>query len=422
MASDLEKLANAVRELANQASTPMRVLDAIHQQIVRLNSRAAALGGPEGERIEEQLASALRGTEQAAEAMYGFREGAGAFAERLVGGGMAKSGNGELGPRHPGEANPEFKVSAGAELPPAYEPPTDLRMSEALGIVAVGAVASELPPADEPTDPRTSVALGRVALGAVGMATFEKQATPSELDQDSVREDEELANEWGLAQPAGSIRLSAEDDQVPPGTNPGRYLQPKPEHTQALQDALALYGTQDVAGWIGKINPDYSTGLVSFKNNCGSTARSFANTLQGVDNRPALGDTRRPASEDAEMYRALRIAHAPMHRKRGYPYRSIDPDPHGNAFTATAFDKVALAMAGRPAGSVAIIGVMYGDGYSNHGGHWLNAYVDSSGDLKWADAQNGTQGYWPPPTGPICEIEMAVRDTGAAPWNGVDLL
>jgi hypothetical protein len=383
MSSELERLAGAVLVLADEAGEPMRVLAHLRARLQRLQARAGAIGGGDAEVIADRLAAAARSAEAAGEAMSSFRQGAVELADRLANrrGPSISTGG---GPSHPGERNPEVKVSGRAETPPTATAPSP------------------------PSDPALVSALGGTALLAAVGATA--AGTAAKLGGD--------ATSTGAAPTTRGDVVHPGEPDAPAGAADGRYIRPSGDAAERLRQAVGDGPRLPPDRWIASGNPGFADDPV-FQSNCGACSRGCAEIMQGGTVAPALGDLRVPPGEDGEMYAALGITQ-PRVLTRPRPGSAIDPDPDASAFSADAYARAAGVIARCPPGTVAILGVMWGSGYAPRGGHWFNAFVAADGSVRWADMQSGTTGAWPPP-GRIWSLEMSIRFNGSWPWKGVDL-
>lgn len=191
-----------------------------------------------------------------------------------------------------------------------------------------------------------------------------------------------------------------------------RYVHPDSMVTSRFQTLVDTFGSTNPAGWINAGNPLYSTGDVKWMNNCGSCARSFADTFHGIGFHPAMGDGRIPPGEYSEMWDAL-----------GTQPTSKMTNHHAEpaAFRESAHQALAASLRREGVGAVAIIGVDWdvpGVARGAAGGHWFNAYVAQDGMIKWADMQTGKLADWPPRySSDIWRIEAVVRTSAEAPWK-----
>lgn len=94
-------------------------------------------------------------------------------------------------------------------------------------------------------------------------------------------------------------------------------------------------------------------------------------------------------------------------------------------FTSAAYDTLGERLRQEPPGTVAIVGVDWdfpGVPRNKSGGHWFNAYVDDSGNLRWADEQNGMTADWPPRYDDnIWNLDAMIRNSQDSKWRGLDL-
>ncbi|HEY4225755.1 MAG TPA: toxin glutamine deamidase domain-containing protein [Pseudolysinimonas sp.] len=197
-----------------------------------------------------------------------------------------------------------------------------------------------------------------------------------------------------------------------------RYLSPTGQQTSSMAHDITYFGARSVLGWIGRVNPNYSTNDEAWTNNCGPCARSMADAYQGVSTQPAFGDGRHPPGEYDEMWNA--VGCRPTTALTNSP-RHADPA----SFTSAAYSRLSAQLEKEGPGAVAIIGVDWDDPrvpLGRAGGHWFNAYVDDGGVVRWADGQLGMADDWPPgyPV-PIWNIEAVVRPSGGQPWKEVVL-
>ncbi|GAA2173159.1 hypothetical protein GCM10009784_06420 [Arthrobacter parietis] len=151
-------------------------------------------------------------------------------------------------------------------------------------------------------------------------------------------------------------------------------------------------------------------------NNCGPCSRSFADTFHGKSARPAPGDSKVPPGEYQEMWDAVGIRPTSKMTNGG-------SDPA--AFTAYAYGALEANLRREGPGAVAIIGVDWdvaGIPRGQGGGHWFNGYVDSGGNVRWADEQTGQTTGWPPGyAADIWQIEAVVRPSADSEWKDLVL-
>lgn len=176
--------------------------------------------------------------------------------------------------------------------------------------------------------------------------------------------------------------------------------------------------------WIARGNPGYRTGDDAWTRNAGPCARSFADTFQERHAYAAYGDGRSDANgvslagESHEMWAALEIADPPT---------LVAPqDVTPTAFSDDAFVRIARGLLHHGgAGAVAIIGVQWRlpDGTSGvAGGHFFNAFVDTTLNVWWADLLTGRLGLWPLERRlDIDRVQVALRPDHAPTWQAMSL-
>ena len=195
-----------------------------------------------------------------------------------------------------------------------------------------------------------------------------------------------------------------------------RYIAPTREQQEAFADAVQQHGPT---------NPDDS-----WTNNCGPCSRSFADTYQGGNPIAAYGD--KVKGEGSEMYDILGAQPEPgLTNPPPKEETHIDPgakeDGHVDPeeFTSAAYDTLGERLRQEPPGTVAIVGVDWDVpevSRNKSGGHWFNAYVDDSGNLRWADEQFGITADWPPRyDDDIWNLDAMIRNSQDSEWRGLDL-
>ena len=220
---------------------------------------------------------------------------------------------------------------------------------------------------------------------------------------------------------SGARGLPSTDDAPDSGSgfelaDDTRYVHPGAQHEAYFRQLVELFGPDNPSGWISAGNPLYGRDF-RWTKNCGPSARSFADTFQGVSSIPALGDSKDdPPGELQEMWDALGAR--PESRLTN---TAANPEE----FTQDAYRRLEAALAGEPPGTVAIIGVDWDlpdRERGKAGGHWFNAYIDHDGVVKWADEQQGRVAGWPPGyVTPIWQIEGVVRRSAFDEWKGIVL-
>lgn len=259
--------------------------------------------------------------------------------------------------------------------------------------------------APKPADPMQRI---EERLGGSGPGTPERSGAEAPADH---------PDDATVARDAGPIESGHEGPQGDASTPEERYVHPGADAEAHYRAAVEAHGHHNPEGWIDAANPHYASGEPRWTQNCGSNARSFADTFQGVEVRPPMGDGRIPPGEVSEMWEALDVETPP--RISNDAREVSTPD-----FTSDAYRRVHDALRNEPPGTVAIIGVDWdvpdkplGAG----GGHWFNAFVDDAGRVRFADQQIGQLADWPPPYNDIWNLDLAVRNDGAGPWRGTVL-
>ena len=199
-----------------------------------------------------------------------------------------------------------------------------------------------------------------------------------------------------------------------------RYIAPTREQQEAFADAVQQHGPTNPDDWIEHGNPNYATGKDEWTNNCGPCSRSFADTYQGGTPIAAHGDS--IGGESAEMYDILGASPEPgVTNPRPKEDGHVDPEK----FTNAAYDTLGERLRQEPPGTVAIVGVDWDIpkvSRDETGGHWFNAYVDDSGNLRWADEQEGITTDWPPRYDDnIWNLDAMIRNSQESEWRGLDL-
>ena len=209
-----------------------------------------------------------------------------------------------------------------------------------------------------------------------------------------------------------------------------RYIAPTREQQEAFADAVQQHGPTNPDDWIEHGNPNFATGDDPWTNNCGPCSRSFADTYQGGTPIAAHGDS--IGGEGAEMYDILGAQPEPgLTNPPPKEETHIDPEAKEEKhtdpkeFTSAAYDTLGERLRQEPPGTVAIVGVDWdfpGVPRNKSGGHWFNAYVDDSGNLRWADEQNGMTADWPPRYDDnIWNLDAMIRNSQDSKWRGLDL-
>ena len=199
-----------------------------------------------------------------------------------------------------------------------------------------------------------------------------------------------------------------------------RYIAPTREQQEAFADAVQQHGPTNPDDWIEHGNPNFATGEDPWTNNCGPCSRSFADTYQGGTPIAAHGDS--IGGESAEMYDILGASPEPgVTNPRPKEDGHVDPEE----FTSAAYDTLGERLRQEPPGTVAIVGVDWDVPKvprDETGGHWFNAYVDDSGNLRWADEQFGITADWPPRyDDDIWNLDAMIRNSQESEWRGLDL-
>lgn len=224
------------------------------------------------------------------------------------------------------------------------------------------------------------------------------------------------AQSSGPDSPQQDPELAWEVSLQPSAPSSSRYISPSTAQVSLMADALEQFGTRGIEGWIGAVNPNYSTQEEAWTRNCGPCARSVADAYQAVGVRPAPGDGKVPPGEYSEMWSAVGVQPSTAITNSE---RQVDPA----VFSSSAYASLSVQLEKEGPGAVAIIGVDWDDPrlpQGAAGGHWLNAYVDEHGVAQWADGQLGIAGGWPPGyAAPIWNIEAVVRPAGGQPWKEV---
>ena len=199
-----------------------------------------------------------------------------------------------------------------------------------------------------------------------------------------------------------------------------RYIAPTREQQKAFADAVQQHGPTNPDGWIEHGNPNLATGDKEWRTNCGPCSRSFADTYQGGTPIAAHGDS--IGGESAEMYDILGASPEPgVTNPRPKEDGHVDPEE----FTSAAYDTLGERLRQEPPGTTAIVGVDWDVPEvprNKSGGHWFNAYVDDSGNLRWADEQIGVTADWPPRYNDnIWNLDAIIRNSQESDWRGLDL-
>ena len=222
----------------------------------------------------------------------------------------------------------------------------------------------------------------------------------------------------------GGLGFPDRGPEPTPGANPEprpswatpRYIAPTAVQQATFAQAVSDLGDHGIGGWIGTTNPNYSTGIEAWTNNCGPCSRAVADAYQGVSVSAAFGDGGQPPGEYVEMWAALGIK--PTTRLSN-PGRLIEPAK----FSAKVYTSLEEQLRQEGPGAVAIVGIDWDDPrvpQGQAGGHWFNAYVDDKGVVRWADGQIGRDDDWPPGyAAPIWNVEAVVRPSGGRPWKEV---
>ena len=199
-----------------------------------------------------------------------------------------------------------------------------------------------------------------------------------------------------------------------------RYIAPTREQQEAFADAVQQHGPTNPDDWIEHGNPNLATGDKEWRTNCGPCSRSFADTYQGGTPIAAHGDS--IGGESAEMYDILGASPEPgVTNPRPKEDGHVDPEE----FTSAAYDTLGERLRQEPPGTTAIVGVDWDVPEvprNKSGGHWFNAYVDDSGNLRWADEQIGVTADWPPRYNDnIWNLDAIIRNSQESDWRGLDL-
>nr|WP_269328561.1 toxin glutamine deamidase domain-containing protein [Kineosporia babensis] len=170
-------------------------------------------------------------------------------------------------------------------------------------------------------------------------------------------------------------------------------------------------GRDNPSAWIARVNPRRHQDAI-FENNCGDCARAFATTVQTDRAVAAAGDVLVGEYDEIWAWTGAR----PENSLRAEKSENL------NDFQIRAYDHIAKQLADCPAGTVAIIGIDFesfkaGGKTFGRTGHWFNAHVAQDG-LRFADAQLGVYGNWPPPARMrIVGIESVFRLPGESRWR-----
>jgi hypothetical protein len=358
VASDLERLANAVRQLADEAGDPMRMLASVHHDLNRLSSRASQLGGAHGARVQESLDSAIRATLDVADALSDFRNGASLFADRLIGG---SPGGGSLG----GDSPVEGSIVAGPEGA-RYGNPAE-RSFEFLGTNA----ASDQSAAPRPADAAVQGLLATTAF--LGIALTDPGSQPTdELETGMPGTGAAIAADGSTSASAVSLR-GAQSELAP-------YLSQYADEFVPLDSwdwvsAPAVLARHSNPAEFAEWSNDGGVAVPGRDVNCVNCAMAVESNWRG-----------HPLVSAARATRA------------GEPSRERLPAYYGKPFEPSQFTDIEsrLTMAGP--GSSAIIRVRWDDGSGGDaGGHCFNA-VNYQGTVYFIDGQRGVQDLWPPRT------------------------
>ncbi len=255
---------------------------------------------------------------------------------------------------------------------------------------------------------------GAQAVQALQAASYSVQQTTQLLHQVSIAGRAFVTRHAGGG--AGATRSTASSvsggEEVGRETGSSRYVHPGAQAEARFSQLVALFSPDNPEGWIGAGHSHRQSELDMWTNNCGSCARSFADTFQGKSAIPALGDSKLPPGEYHEMWEA--IGTQPTSKLTN----SADDS---RAFSMSAYQKLEQCLQHEPPGTVAIIGVDWDvadipRGYG--GGHWFNAYVDHDGTVMWADQQIGRTAGWPPGyKTDIWQLEAVVRPSANSEWK-----
>jgi hypothetical protein len=175
----------------------------------------------------------------------------------------------------------------------------------------------------------------------------------------------------------------------PSSLYPDRFLTPRGADRR-LAEAIARYGRDNPEQWIRFMNPNFGRSQ-AFNTNCTDNMRAYADARQTDAPYAASGD-RAPHEVDLTPWWS-----GTMPTNGIYAQGLADLGP----FQIRAFDQVARQLAGKPPGTVAIIGVgweptVIGGAARRGTGHVFGAEVGFNGQIKWVDPQNSTYSHWPP--------------------------
>ena len=177
-------------------------------------------------------------------------------------------------------------------------------------------------------------------------------------------------------------------DYMQPGPNKPRSVLDSHDHLPSnpmdprrfdLQDAVAGHPLRNLFRWAHKVNPDNGPGRPQFGMNCPDVSRAVCEILNGEPPRLAHGNRYASGENPDTTLEWMGLRDVPAANKFHRP-----PGHDGDwSLDQAAYQKVRDALAGRPPGTHANIGVYYVGG----GGHRFTAFVDENGAMKWLDAQ-----------------------------------
>ena len=131
------------------------------------------------------------------------------------------------------------------------------------------------------------------------------------------------------------------------------------------------------------------------------------------------------------LYRSIYIGNPAYLKLKDKQLKVTDPETKEEKhtdpkeFTSAAYDTLGERLRQEPPGTVAIVGVDWDVpevSRNKSGGHWFNAYVDDSGNLRWADEQNGITTDWPLRYDDnIWNLDAMIRNSQESEWRGLDL-
>lgn len=159
--------------------------------------------------------------------------------------------------------------------------------------------------------------------------------------------------------------------------HPDRLTPGRPAQDDRLAAAIAADPRPE--HWVRHINPgfveDALAGQAGRTENCAESARAFQDALDGRPHAAASIDERGLPCADRESGMGEDIQYTEQWA--------------GRRSEATSWAAIEAAVRDRQASAIVFA-------FGSADGHAFNAYTDDAGDVRWADAQSGETGAWPP--------------------------